>query len=84
MKKQMKTSQETSQAHDQLVAESRKIASLIVGLHREMAVDFINTHKLTCRVIKEDGHSLVTTRDYNSQRINLVVEGDLVQEAHVG
>jgi alkylated DNA nucleotide flippase Atl1 len=71
--------------NDLILVETAKLAAQTIGLQKDMAIDFISMHNLSHRVIKEDGRfNMAATRDYKVNRINLVIEGSLVQEAYVG
>lgn len=73
------------QSETKEVLAADELASQIVGLHKDMAFDFIKMHNIHCRITKVDGQfSPAVTRDFRKDRINLEVEGDLVQRAYVG
>jgi hypothetical protein len=70
--------------NDLVLIETAKLAAQTIGLQKDMAADFISMHNLSHRVISEDGQTMAVTLDYRVDRINLVIEGSLVQEAYVG
>lgn len=70
--------------NDLVLIETAKLAAQTIGLQKDMAADFISMHNLSHRVISEDGRTMAVTPDYRIDRINLVIEGSLVQEAYVG
>lgn len=54
--------------------------SVVVGMTKQAALDFLASKEVKARVIREDAESFAVTMDFNPERVNLEVEADKVVE----
>lgn len=64
--------------------ESQRVARYVIGLNEDDAKRAITGQSLRSRVIKRNGVSLVGTRDYRVDRINLTIQDGKVVKADIG
>lgn len=62
----------------------KSVIKAVVGMCKEDAIKFINENKMVPRLCSLNGISLVVTRDYKTNRINLCVVDEKISDAFIG
>jgi hypothetical protein len=60
------------------------ILKTIIGFTEQNTIEFVTSHGLKYRVSSRDGLSLVLTRDFNRNRINVNIVGGIVISSNIG
>lgn len=55
-----------------------------LGLTKEQAIELAKQNNTKCRISSENGQAKMMTMDFVRDRINLVIENDLVKEVKLG
>jgi hypothetical protein len=56
----------------------------VVGLSKQEALTQLKENQIWFRIAREDANYYILTRDMQLNRLNLVIEDDVVVEAYVG
>lgn len=65
-------------------SEARTVAASLIGMTEIAASERLEANGLVLRVVVRDGESFPATMDYNPQRVNLTIVGDIVKDATIG
>lgn len=63
---------------------TQEFAATLLGMNVVEAEALAKSQGFMSRIVERDGESFMITMDYRTNRVNLIVENDIITKAHVG